>query len=152
MEISKKTLRVDIADVGRLIFSGTCTKLVAPAAFGEVCILPRHAPLLTRLRPGEVRLQTDRGEERFFFLSGGYLEVRDSAATVLADQVLRSEEIDRQAALDARERAEQVLRESHLFTERDPAKLDLVKALAQLRVLEHAEIHRLKRRADATLL
>lgn len=146
MEQSVNFLQVDIADVGRLIFSGSCTKLVAPAAFGEVCILPRHVPLLTRLQPGEVRLQTDRGEEQFFFLSGGYLEVKDSVATVLADQMLRSEEIDRQAALDAKQRAEEILRESHLFTERDLAKLDLIKALAQLQVLQHAEIHRLKKR------
>jgi F-type H+-transporting ATPase subunit epsilon len=138
-------LQVEIAEVGRLVFSGLCSKLVAPAAFGEVCILPRHAPFLTRLRPGEVRIRTDGGEDQFFFLSGGYLEVRDSTASVLADQMLRSSEIDRQAALDAKQRAEEVLRESHLFTERDPAKLDLVKAIAQLQVLEHAELHRLKR-------
>jgi F-type H+-transporting ATPase subunit epsilon len=147
METNPKLLQVEIAEVGRLVFSGPCTKLVAPAAYGEVCILPRHAPFLTRLTPGEVRLQTDTGEDQFFFLSGGYLEVRNSTVSVLADQMLRSEEIDRQAALEAKQNAEDVLRTSHLFTERDPAKLDLVKAIAQLRVLEHAEIHRLKRRA-----
>jgi F-type H+-transporting ATPase subunit epsilon len=152
METPTKFLQVEIAEVGRLLFSGPCIKLVAPAAFGEVCILPRHAPFLTRLRPGEVRIQTGSGEDQFFFLSGGYLEVRDSTVSVLADQMLRSGEIDRQAALDAKRRAEEVLRESHLFTERDPAKLDLVKAIAQLQVLEHAEIQRLKRRAGVTPL
>lgn len=139
------TLRVEIADIGRLIYSGECLKIVAPAAQGEVCILPRHAPLLASLRPGEIRLQDPMsGEERFYFVSGGYLEVKDSAVTVLADEILRSGEIDSERAAAAREQAEQVLRESHFRRERDLAKVDLAKALAQLRVLQHAEIYRLK--------
>ena len=145
MQNSVPTLTVEIADVGRQLFAGACLKLVAPAADGEVCILPRHAPLLTALRPGEVRLQTAGGEDRFFFVSGGFLEVKDSTVTVLADEMLRSTEIDRERAQAAREQAEQVLRESHFRNERDMAKLDLAKALAQLRVLQHAEIHRLKK-------
>lgn len=148
MESPPKFLDVEIADVGRLIFRGACTQFVAPAAYGEVCILPRHAPLLARLNPGEVRLQTEGGENQFFFLSGGYLEVKNSAVTVLADAMLRSDEIDRAQALEAKQRAEEILRTSPLFTERDSAKLSLVKALAQLRVLEHAELHRLKRHGD----
>lgn len=150
MQTFPKFLQVEITEVGRLVYSGTCTKFVAPAAHGEVCILPRHAPLLARLNPGEIRLQTETGEDQFFFLSGGYLEVRDSTVTVLADSMLRSTEIDREAALAAKQRAEEILRASHLFSERDPAKLDLVKALAQLRVLQHAEIHRLRRHGDGS--
>jgi F-type H+-transporting ATPase subunit epsilon len=145
MEAPVKYLQVDISDVARLIYSGPCTKLVAPAAFGEICILPRHAPLLTRLQPGEVRLQTDRGEDQFFFLSGGYLEVSNSTVTVLADQMLRSEEIDRDAALEAKRNAERILRESHLFSERDKANLELAEALVKLRVLEHVGLDRLRK-------
>ncbi len=145
METSKKSLQVEIAEVGRLIFSGPCARLVAPAALGEVCILPRHAPFLTKLLPGVVQLQTEDGERQSFYLSGGFMEVKDSIVHVLADQMLRSEEIDREAALTAQQEAENVLRHSHLFTERDQAKLQLAKALAQLRVLEHSEIHRLRK-------
>jgi len=145
MEISNKNLQVEIAEVGRLIFSGPCARLVAPAALGEVCILPRHAPFLTQLRPGVLQVQAVDGERRSFFLSGGYMEVKDSIVHVLADQMLRSEEIDREAALAVQREAESVLRHSHLFTERDRAKLVLAKALAQLRVLEHAEVHRLRK-------
>ena len=139
----KSTLQVDIADVSQQIFSGRCFHVVAPAALGEVCILPRHTPFLSMLLPGEVRLATDDGTTRFFFVSGGYMEVQGSAVTILADQMLRSDEIDREAALAAKSQAEEMLQKSHLFTERDKAKLDLVKALAQLRVLEHVSITKL---------
>lgn len=144
MESPVLTLAVEIADITRLLFAGECLRIVVPAADGEVCILPRHAPLLTAIRPGEIRLRDLAGEDQFFFVSGGYLEVKDSAVTVLADEVLRSSEIDLERAAAAREQAEQVLRESHFRRERDLAKIDLTKALAQLRVLQHAEIHRLK--------
>jgi F-type H+-transporting ATPase subunit epsilon len=144
MESPVSSLQVEIADVGRQIFAGECLRIVAPAAHGEVCILPRHAPLLTALRPGEIRLHDTSGENRFFFVSGGFLEVKDSTVTVLADEILRSGEIDQERAQEAREQAEQLLRETHFPLERDLAKLNLAKALAQLRVLQHAEIHRLK--------
>jgi len=130
---------VEIADVARLIYSGPCTKLVAPAALGEVCILYGHAPLLTRLKPGPVRLQTEQGHEEVYFVSGGFMEVQRTAVTVLADQMLRSEEIDETAALAAKRRAESILKRNPLFKDRDEAQLQLVKALAQLRVLEYAE-------------
>ncbi|CAL1238851.1 ATP synthase F1 subunit epsilon [Candidatus Methylocalor cossyra] len=145
MESTTKTLHAEIADIGRLIFSGACSRLVAPAALGEVCILPRHAPFLAHLRPGVIEIQAPNGAWQSFFVSGGFLEVKDSCVNVLADQMLRSEEIDREAALAAKRHAENVLRRSHLFTERDRAKLELTKALAQLRVLEHAEFQRLKK-------
>lgn len=138
-------MRVEIADVDQLFFSGICNKLVAPAAHGEVCILPRHTPMLAALRPGEIRLQTQTGEDQSFYVSGGYLEVKSGDVTVLADQMLRSAEIDRTAAQKAKEDAQKTLRESHLFSLRDEAKIDLMKALAQLQVLEHAEMHRLKK-------
>ena len=134
----QRFLQVDIADISQQIFSGHCYSVVAPAAMGEVCILPRHTPFLTRLVPGEVRLQTQTGEVQHFFVSGGYLEAQHTSVTVLADQMLRSEEIDREAALEAKRQAEETLKHSHLFTERDQAKLALYQALAQLRVLEHS--------------
>lgn len=135
-----KLLNVDIADVSRLIYSGTCTKLVAPAALGEVCILFGHAPLLTRLMPGEIRLQTDSGEDQFFFVSGGFMEVQRQSVMVLADQMLRSEEIDGDAARKAKKSAEATLKRNPMYKTRDEARMQLLKALAQLRVLERAEM------------
>lgn len=137
MEKPPPLLQVDIIDVGRLIYTGPCQRITAPAAWGEVCILPRHAPLLTALQPGEIRLQNAAGDERFFYVSGGFMEVKDSTVSILADQALRTSEIDQQRAEEAREEAEQILRETHLLEDRDIAKLELAKAIAQLRVLEH---------------
>jgi F-type H+-transporting ATPase subunit epsilon len=137
MDKTAPLLQVDIIDVGRLIYSGPCKRITAPAAWGEVCILPRHAPLLTALQPGEIRLQNAAGDERFFYVSGGFMEVKDSNVSILADQALRTSEIDQQRAEEAREEAEQILRETHLLEDRDVAKLELAKAIAQLRVLEH---------------
>ncbi len=138
-------LRVEIADVGRQLYSGLCFSVTAPAALGEVCILPRHAPFLAKLRPGEIRLQTDQNEALRFYVAGGYLEVKNSIVTVLADRMLRTEEIDREAALASKAKAESVLKSSSVDSERDVAKLELVKALAQLRVLEHVDMARLRK-------
>lgn len=138
-------LQVDIADLSRLVFSGPCRSLVAPAAHGEVCIMPRHAPLLTLLKPGVVNLLSDEGERQSFFVSGGFLEVQANTATVLADQMLRSAEIDREAAEQARKAAEQLLKVSLIGSEREKAMFELARAMAQLRALEMAEADRLKR-------
>ena len=140
---TRSYLQVDIADVGQQFYSGLCLSLVAPAAFGEVCILPRHTPFLSKLNPGEIRVETKQNERLIYYVSGGYLEVKNSTVTVLADQMLRSNEIDRQAAEAAKAKAEQLLKTSPIDSERDVAKLELVKALAMLRVLEHTEMAKL---------
>lgn len=145
MAKENSTLKVDILDVTRSIYSGYCLSLVAPAALGEVCILPRHAPLLTRLRVGEIKLTTEHEPPQFYFVSGGFMEVCNSEVTVLADQMLRSEEIDQQAALEAKQRAEETLKVSHLFTDRDAAQMALVEALVKLRILEHARLTKIGR-------
>lgn len=138
-------IQVEIADVSQQIYSGSCAHLVAPAAYGEVCILPKHTPLLTKLSPGEIRLETAQGEKQFFYVSGGYMEVQKTCVTILADQMLRSNEIDAEAALEAKRHAEEILSKSHLFTERDEAKMQLIKALAQLKVLDHVRLNEVYR-------
>lgn len=140
-----RLLRVEIVDVCREIFSGRCSRVVAPAADGEVGVLPRHTPFLTRLRPGEIRLRTESGEDLYYYLSGGYMEVQHWDVSILADQVLRSEEIDREAALEAKRGAERMLRENRIPSERDRAYLELLKALAQLRLLERLSAQKLGR-------
>jgi F-type H+-transporting ATPase subunit epsilon len=138
-----RLLQVDIADVTQQIFSGPCRSVIAPAALGEVCILPRHAPFLSKLVPGIIKLETADGEQPLFYVSGGFMEAQPTSVTVLADHMLRTDELDREAALEAKRHAEDILKKSRLFSERDEAKLELVKALAQLRALEQVDLKRL---------
>jgi F-type H+-transporting ATPase subunit epsilon len=114
------TMHIDIVSAEAEIFSGTVTMVYAPAEMGEVGIAPRHAPLLTRLKPGEVRVQTQEGEELSFFVSGGMLEVQPHVVTVLADTAIRAADLDEAQALEARERADK------------SADLDYAKAQAEL--------------------
>jgi F-type H+-transporting ATPase subunit epsilon len=141
-QTASRLLQVEIVDVCRTLFSGRCSRVVAPAADGEVGILPRHAPFLTRLRPGEIRLRVESGEEQYFYLSGGYMEVQHWEVSILADQALRSDEIDREAALEAKRGAERMLRENRIPSERDRAYGELLKALAQLRLLERLSVQK----------
>jgi F-type H+-transporting ATPase subunit epsilon len=142
---SRASFQLEVADVSQQLYSGLCLSLVAPAALGEICILPRHAPFLGKLVPGEIRLLTDQEDRLVYYVSGGYLEVKNSTVTVLADRMLRSEEIDQEAALAAKAAAETVLKTSAIDSVRDHAKLELVKALAQLRVLEHIHLAKLNK-------
>ncbi|UCG74080.1 MAG: F0F1 ATP synthase subunit epsilon [Chromatiales bacterium] len=105
------TIQVEIVSAEGHIFSGQAEMVVAPAKMGEVGIRPRHAPLLTDLRPGEVRVQVpDEAEERFFYVTGGILEVQPHLVTVLADTALHAEELDETAAMEARQAAEEAMK------------------------------------------
>ena len=103
------TIRVDIVSAEQDVWSGEGTMVFAPAEMGEIGIAPQHAPLLTRLKPGEIRVQQESGEEQFFFVSGGMLEVQGHVVTVLSDTALRADDLDEAAALEAQRRAEQAL-------------------------------------------
>jgi F-type H+-transporting ATPase subunit epsilon len=126
------TLHVDIVSAEAEIFSGTATMIFAPAEMGEVGITPRHAPLLTRLRPGEVRVQTQDGNEESFFVSGGMLEVLPHVVTVLADTAIRAADLDEARALEAKARAERLLADNNADIDFAKAQADLVEASAQL--------------------
>lgn len=130
------TIHVDIVGAEAEIFSGTATMVFAPAEMGEVGIAPRHAPLLTRLKPGEVRVQNDKGEEQFFYVSGGVLEVQPHVITVLADTAMRAHDLDEAAALRAKQRAEEMLSEQKGEIDYAHAQAELLEALAQLRAIE----------------
>ena len=106
------TIHVDIVSAEGEIFSGEASMVFAPAVMGDIGIAPRHAPLLTTLRPGEVRVQTPDGEEQFFYVSGGAIEIQPHLVTVLADTALRAKDIDEAAALQAKQRAEEALQGS----------------------------------------
>ena len=126
------TLHVDIVSAEAEIYSGTVTMVFAPAEMGEVGIAPRHAPMLTKLKPGEVRVQTQQGEELSFFVSGGLLEVQPHVVTVLADTAIRAHDLDEAAALEAKERAEQMLSDKQADIDYARAQAELVESMAQL--------------------
>ena len=100
------TVHVDIVSAEKEIYSGLAEMVFAPAELGEVGISPRHAPFITRLNPGEVRIKVTETESYPFYISGGYLEVQPHLVTILADTAIRAKDIDEAAALDAKVRAE----------------------------------------------
>jgi F-type H+-transporting ATPase subunit epsilon len=130
------TLHVDIVSAEGEIFSGEATMVFAPAAMGEIGIAPRHAPLLTTLKPGEVRVQAEGKEEQFFYVSGGALEIQPHLVTVLADTALRAKDIDETAALQAKQRAEDALRNRIGTVEAAELQAQLAQAVAQIRAIE----------------
>jgi F-type H+-transporting ATPase subunit epsilon len=130
------TIQVDIVSAEGEIFSGPASMVFAPASEGELGIAPRHAPLLTLLKAGEVRVQTPDGEEHSFYVGGGALEVQPRKVTVLADTALRAKDIDEAAALAAKQRAEEALRDKIGHIEQAEALAELARAAAQLRLLQ----------------
>jgi F-type H+-transporting ATPase subunit epsilon len=126
------TLHVDIVSAEDEIFSGTATMVFAPAVMGEVGIAPRHTPLLTRLKPGEVRVQTQGGEEQSFFVSGGMLEIQPHVVTILADTAIRAHDLDEAQALEAKERAEKMLADKSADVDYAKAQAELAESMAQL--------------------
>ena len=97
------TIHVDIVSAEGEIFSGEASMVFVPAIMGDIGIAPRHAPLLTTLRPGEIRVQTPAGEEQFFYVSGGAIEIQPHVVTVLADTALRAHDLDEAAAVAAKQ-------------------------------------------------
>ncbi|HUP91389.1 MAG TPA: F0F1 ATP synthase subunit epsilon [Solimonas sp.] len=129
-------LRVDIVSAEGHIHHGEATMVFAPAAQGEVGIAPRHAPLLTTMRPGTVRVQTAGGEELSFFVGGGILEVQPHLVTVLADTALRAKDADEAAAHKAKESAEQKLAGAKTETDLKQAQQELIEAAARLKFVQ----------------
>lgn len=131
------TLHVDIVSAEGEIFSGEAAMVFAPAKLGDVGIAPRHAPLLTALRPGEVRVQpAEGGDEQFFFVSGGMLEVQPHMVTVLADTAIRAHDLDEAAALEAKRRAEEALRDQAGEVDLARAQAELIEAAAMLNAIQ----------------
>ncbi|MBS0394818.1 MAG: F0F1 ATP synthase subunit epsilon [Proteobacteria bacterium] len=130
------TINVDIVSAEGEIYSGQAAMVFVPAAQGDIGIAPRHAPLLTTLRPGEVRVQTPDGEEHGFYVGGGALEIQPQRVTVLADTALRARDLDEAAVLAAKQRAEEALREKGDEISLAEAQAELVRAVAQVKMLE----------------
>ncbi len=129
------TIHADIVSAEKEIFSGEVEAVFASAIMGELGIYPRHAPLLTRLRPGEVRVLINNKEEQFY-VSGGMIEVQPGVVTVLADTAMRADDVDEAAALEAKAAAERVLEDTDAKIDYAQAQAQLAEAMAQLRSIE----------------
>jgi len=129
------TMTVEIVSAEAEIYSGTAKMFFAPAVMGEVGVLPRHTPLLTKIRPGEVRVIKENDEEEFFYVSGGMLEILPSGVTVLADTAQRAHDLDEAAALEAKERAEKALADRKDDIDYASAEAQLAEAVAQIEAI-----------------
>jgi F-type H+-transporting ATPase subunit epsilon len=129
-------MHVNIVSAESEIFSGTCEQCFAPAAMGEVGIYPRHTQMLTPLKPGEIRVVKEGGEEEFYFVSGGMLEVQPHVVTVLADTAVRAKDLDEAQAIEAKKRAEQALKDRQGDMDYARAEAELAEAVAQLQTIQ----------------
>jgi len=125
------TIHVDIVSAEDEIYSGLAEMVYAPGMMGELGIAPRHAPLVTRLKPGEVRVDTG-SDELGFFISGGMLEIQPHVITVLADTAVRANDLDEAKALEAKKRAEEALADKSSDIDYAKAQAELAEAAAQL--------------------
>ncbi|MGN6233535.1 MAG: F0F1 ATP synthase subunit epsilon [Trinickia sp.] len=126
------TIKVDVVSAEEQIFSGMAKFVALPGEAGELGILPGHTPLITRIRPGAVRIEAENGDEEFVFVAGGILEVQPGAVTVLADTAIRGQDLDEAKADQARKRAEEAMQNSGSNIEYATAQAELAYATAQL--------------------
>ena len=122
------TIHVDVVSAEESIFSGEATFVALPGEMGELGIYPRHTPLITRIKPGSVRIQKAEGGEEFVFVAGGILEVQPSAVTVLADTAIRGKDLDEAKVNEARQHAEEARKNAK-------SKIDAARATTELAVL-----------------
>ncbi|MDO9270397.1 MAG: F0F1 ATP synthase subunit epsilon [Methylobacter sp.] len=130
------TVHVDIVSAEKEIFSGLAEMVFAPAELGEVGISPRHAPLISKLKPGEVRVKVSDKEIYPFYVSGGMLEIQPHLITILADTAIRAKDIDEAAAIEAKARAEEALTDKSGKIDFATAQAQLQEAVMQLRTLD----------------
>lgn len=131
------TIHVDVVSAEGEIFSGTAEEVFVPAEMGEIGVMPRHTPLISRLKPGEVRVKlAEGGDEASVFVSGGMVEIQPHVVTVLADTGIRAQDLDEAKALEAKKRAEEAMQGQEDSIEFAKARSELVEAMAQLALLE----------------
>ena len=131
------TIHVDVVSAEESVFSGLVEFVVLPGETGELGILPGHTPLLTRVKPGAVRLRLPNQEaEELIFVAGGMLEVQPNRVTVLADTAIRGKDLDEAKALDAKKRAEEAMESRSSTLDYARAQAELAEAMAQLDAIE----------------
>lgn len=126
------TIHVDVVSAEASIFSGEAKFVALPGESGELGILPKHTPLITRIRAGAVRIEKADGGEEFVFVAGGILEVQPGIVTVLADTAIRGKDLDEAKATEAKQRAEEALRNDKSDVNAAAAQAELISAVAQL--------------------
>ncbi len=129
------TIQCDIVSAESSIYSGEVSMVVASGISGELGIAPRHAPLITLLKPGQVRVLLADGTEEDFYVSGGILEVQPYMVSVLADTAVRADDIDEAAAIKAKEEAENLLKNNDKKQDLAMVQADLAKAMAQIQAI-----------------
>lgn len=131
------TIHVDVVSAESSLFSGLAEFIVAPAEMGEVGIYPRHTPLITRIKPGAVRIKRpDQAEEELIYVSGGLLEVQPQSVTILADTAVRGRDLDEVKAQEAKQRAEEAMRDRSAVIGYAAAQAELAEAVAQLQAIQ----------------
>ncbi|KQN53907.1 F0F1 ATP synthase subunit epsilon [Erwinia sp. E602] len=130
------TFHLDVVSAEQQMFSGLVQSIQVSGSEGELGIRPNHAPLLTAIKPGMVRIVKQHGDEEVIYLSGGVLEVQPGAVTVLADTAIRGSDLDEARALEAKRKAEEHMNSSHGDVDFAMASAELAKAIAKLRVIE----------------
>lgn len=135
------TIHCDIVSAESEIFSGLVEMVVATGLLGELGIARGHAPLLTQIKPGEVRLTLQGGEQALFYISGGMLEVQPDCITILADTAIRAENLDEAMALEAEKHAKEALANRHADFNYSAAATELARAAAQIRLLKKLKHH-----------
>tara|TARA_B100001996_G_scaffold380079_1_gene366890 strand:+ start:117 stop:527 length:411 start_codon:yes stop_codon:yes gene_type:complete len=129
-------MHLDIVSAEQEIFSGNVKNIIAAAVLGEVGIYPKHTPMITPLKPGEIKIITEEDEEQLFFISGGMLEVQPNIVTVLADTAIRGEDLDEAKASESKKRAEDALADKSDNIDAAKALAELAQAAAQLKMIE----------------
>jgi len=130
------TMHLDIVSAENELFSGVAEIVVAPAIMGEVGIHARHTPMMTPLKPGEVKITKPGGQEEFIYVSGGMMEVQPSIVTILSDTAVRAQDLDEAAALEAKQAAEEALKDRESEMDIAEAQSKLLEAIAQLQMIE----------------
>lgn len=131
------TVQVDVVSAEESLFSGMAEVVVVPGEMGELGIYPRHAPLLTRIKPGSVRIKVpDQAEEELIYVSGGMLEVQPNVVTILADTATRGADLDEARAIEAKRAAEEAMRNRTADIDYAAAQAELAEAIAQLQAIE----------------
>ena len=130
------TIKLEIVSAEEQIFSQEVEMVYAPAEMGEVGISPKHTPLITKLKPGDVRAQINKDEMKTFYVSGGILEVQPNEVTILSDTALREDDLDEERALEAEKLAQEAMKNSSNEVDASKAKSELLQAAAQLRLIK----------------
>ncbi len=129
-------IKLDIVSAEEEIFSQDVEMVYAPAEMGEVGISPKHTPLITKLKPGDVRAQINKDEMKTFYVSGGILEIQPNEVTILSDTALREDDLDEERALEAEKLAQEAMKNSANEVDATKAKSELLQAAAQLRLIK----------------